>query len=286
VQRYTPSNLARTLKLIVGYLHLTVAVTWFGAIFYIHIVVRPQQLRTGIPRTESIIGWTSIGIMGVTGTGLAVFRYLETGPVFSGTFGTVFIIKLAQVGLMVLLALIATVVLTGRLRKGLGDEGSPVAAAGEITPETLPCLDGGDGQQAVVAVHGQLYDVTDSRLWQDGVHLRQHHEGRRARHGAAMMEPDYVQWHGFFEVADRFYNAFVPEAEALLPGVTEPLLEADHHQWRMAPRRRQRTRANPYTFARIPGQSKAGLVASVLSAPTSRPLLRMSEFLNKSHSPT
>ena len=44
--------------------------------------------------------------------------------------------------------------------------------------------------------------------------------------------PYYVQWHGFYEVADRFYNAFVPEAEALLPGVTAPFLAEAHHQWR------------------------------------------------------
>lgn len=62
-----------------------------------------------------------------------------------------------------------------------------------------------------------------------------HHEGRRARHGAAMMGPDYVQWHGFFEVADCFYNEFVPQAEELLPGVTEPFLQDEHHQWRPAP---------------------------------------------------
>ena len=60
-----------------------------------------------------------------------------------------------------------------------------------------------------------------------------HHEGRRARHGASMMGPDFVQWHGFYEVADRFYNEFVPEAEALLPGVTEPFLQDEYHQWRL-----------------------------------------------------
>jgi len=38
-----------------------------------------------------------------------------------------------------------------------------------------------------------------------------HHEGRRARHGASMMAPDYTQWHGFFEVAERFYIHFVPQ---------------------------------------------------------------------------
>lgn len=43
-----------------------------------------------------------------------------------------------------------------------------------------------------------------------------HHEGRRARHGAAMMGPDYTQWHGMFEVAHRFYMEFVPELREVI----------------------------------------------------------------------
>ncbi len=42
-----------------------------------------------------------------------------------------------------------------------------------------------------------------------------HHEGRRARHGAAMQGPDYVQWHGFFEVAEQFYTGVIPEAQEI-----------------------------------------------------------------------
>ena len=42
-----------------------------------------------------------------------------------------------------------------------------------------------------------------------------HHEGRRARHGASMMAPDYAHWHGTFEVAERFYMHFIPEAREL-----------------------------------------------------------------------
>lgn len=38
-----------------------------------------------------------------------------------------------------------------------------------------------------------------------------HHEGRRARHGAAMMGPDYTHWHGTYEVAKHFYSEFIPE---------------------------------------------------------------------------
>ncbi len=43
-----------------------------------------------------------------------------------------------------------------------------------------------------------------------------HHEGRRARHGAAMLAPDYVHWEGMFEVAHRFYFELVPEIEHLI----------------------------------------------------------------------
>lgn len=45
-----------------------------------------------------------------------------------------------------------------------------------------------------------------------------HHEGRRARHGASMMAPDYTHWHGMFEVADRFYLHFIPEARDITRG--------------------------------------------------------------------
>ena len=42
-----------------------------------------------------------------------------------------------------------------------------------------------------------------------------HHEGRRARFGAAMMAPDYTWWHGFYECKKR-YNSFMQEARELL----------------------------------------------------------------------
>ncbi len=195
VEPYAASGLVKTLRLIVGYIHLTVTVIWFGTIFYIHIVVRPQQLRTGIPRTEGRIGWISIGLIAVTGSVLTILRYLETGSVFSGTFGTVFIIKLALFGLMVLLALIATVILTRRLRKGTPREAVATSTPQGITPATLPSLDGQDGAKAIVAVNGKLYDVTDSRLWKNGTHVRQHQAGQDltaamagAPHGAEVLE--------------------------------------------------------------------------------------------------
>ena len=43
-----------------------------------------------------------------------------------------------------------------------------------------------------------------------------HHEGRRARHGASMMAPDYAHWHGTFEVAERWYQELIPEIREIL----------------------------------------------------------------------
>jgi len=42
-----------------------------------------------------------------------------------------------------------------------------------------------------------------------------HHEGRRMRHGASMMGPDFTHWHGTYEVAKHFYLKFLPMIEAL-----------------------------------------------------------------------
>ena len=63
-----------------------------------------------------------------------------------------------------------------------------------------------------------------------------HHEGRRARHGAAMMGPDYTWWHGFYDVAQNFYFEFLPEAEEygdpeVNAAIEKLLTENPMHNW-------------------------------------------------------
>ncbi len=63
-----------------------------------------------------------------------------------------------------------------------------------------------------------------------------HHEGRRARHGAAMMGPDYTWWHGFYDIAQHFYFRLLPEARELgdpeVDAFVDNLLDSDPmHQW-------------------------------------------------------
>ena len=73
-----------------------------------------------------------------------------------------------------------------------------------------------------------------------------HHEGRRARHGASMMAPDYAHWHGMYEVSERFYQQLIPQAREVIEhgeknGKTEEaaaarkvldeILARPEHQW-------------------------------------------------------
>ncbi|MEE8458363.1 MAG: multiheme c-type cytochrome, partial [Phycisphaerales bacterium] len=94
-----------------------------------------------------------------------------------------------------------------------------------------------------------------------------HREGRRARHGAAMMGPAYAYSSGMYEVARRFYSEFVPELRRLaaearvsddprqvpageaLQAALDEVLASDDHKWflgRMDPdeaaRRRRATK--------------------------------------------
>ncbi len=55
---------------------------------------------------------------------------------------------------------------------------------------------------------GNKIDFTWFEIW--------HHEGRRARHGASMMGPDYTHWHGTYDIAKHFYVKYIPELEELI----------------------------------------------------------------------
>ncbi len=63
-----------------------------------------------------------------------------------------------------------------------------------------------------------------------------HHEGRRARHGAAMMGPDYTWWHGMYDVLHNFYFEFIPAARSYknkeVDDYINKLFKEDKmHQW-------------------------------------------------------
>ncbi len=77
------------------------------------------------------------------------------------------------------------------------------------------------------AAFSNKYEWTWWEIW--------HHEGRRARQGAAMMGPDYTWWHGIYEVAQHFYFTYIPELRELnnpeLDKMIDEVLSDPYHQW-------------------------------------------------------
>ena len=64
----------------------------------------------------------------------------------------------------------------------------------DMTREELHRGDGKEGNKAYVAFEGRVYDVTGSKLWRNGVHLKTHHAGhdltlamKAAPHGPEVM---------------------------------------------------------------------------------------------------
>ncbi|GJQ25368.1 MAG: hypothetical protein HBSAPP02_04000 [Phycisphaerae bacterium] len=105
------------------------------------------------------------------------------------------------------------------------------------------------GKRVITAFHDQglltKQDFDEEIEWT--WYLLWHHEGRRARMGASMMGPDYTHWHGMFEVAERFYQEFVPQAEHLIAqaaadgkvkeaeavnAVLQEILSRPEHSWK------------------------------------------------------
>jgi predicted heme/steroid binding protein/uncharacterized membrane protein len=66
---------------------------------------------------------------------------------------------------------------------------------GQMTKDELHQYDGKEGNKAYVAFEGKIYDLTGSKLWKNGVHLKTHHAGhdltvamKAAPHGPQVME--------------------------------------------------------------------------------------------------
>ncbi|MBI9084626.1 MAG: CopD family protein [Desulfobacterales bacterium] len=184
----------KTLRFIVGYLHLTAAVIFFGAIFYIHIFIRPTRLTGGLPKAERMLGLTCMAVLTATGAYLTWARIDRWEQFIDNGFGLMLTVKLCLFALMVAIGLAAVTVVHRKMRRAAG----PVAATGDdgtLTPGALAAHDGIDGRPAHIAHDGRVYDVSASGRWTAGRHFGKHQAGNNltdalagAPHGAEVLE--------------------------------------------------------------------------------------------------
>ncbi|MES0334978.1 MAG: CopD family protein [Candidatus Magnetobacterium sp. LHC-1] len=165
----------RIIRLIVGYIHMLTAIIWFGAIFYVHILLKPAYASKGLPRGELRIGISSIVIMLVTGILLTIARVSSLEVMYTTRFGILLSIKIAMFLVMVISAIVVIFVIGPRLKKSL--KKTPGEQKDTYTPDELANFDGKDGKAAYVGYNGSVYDVSNSRMWKNGNHARKHQAG-------------------------------------------------------------------------------------------------------------
>jgi predicted heme/steroid binding protein/uncharacterized membrane protein len=170
--------LEKAVHVFVGYIHLLTAILWFGTVLYVHVLLKPAYAAKGLPRGELLLGWVSIVIMAVTGSILTIERMPSWTSFYTTRFGILLCVKIFLFLVMTATAAVVTLYIRPRMKeKRKGSSPGHPAEKQDFTLEELRAFDGRDGRPAYVGYNGVVYDVTDSRLWKRGSHLRKHSAG-------------------------------------------------------------------------------------------------------------
>jgi predicted heme/steroid binding protein len=186
----------RTVRGILGYIHLITAAIFVGTIFFVHMFLKPRSLRGGIPGGEKKLGLSCMSILAASGIYLTWYRLDRAAAFFDSRFGVLLFIKILLFVLLLALGILAVTLINKRMRReAQGQPGDGAAAAQARTgsggasgtaagapPDgfsigNLGRYDGKEGRPAYVMYRNKVYDVTESQKWKEGSHFTQHAAG-------------------------------------------------------------------------------------------------------------
>jgi len=165
---------SKLFRFLAGYLHILFAVLWFGTILYVHIVLKPAYAEKGLPKGEKFVGVLSFGVVGITGVILSYYRLDSWHAFVASRFGILLAIKIFLYLTMLLSAILVIKVIGPRLARRDSAEYVPGAP---YTAQTLASFNGKDGRPCYFAYQSKVYDVSSSKMWPDGDHMRRHSSG-------------------------------------------------------------------------------------------------------------
>ncbi|GAB4387751.1 MAG: hypothetical protein Kow0025_03090 [Thermodesulfovibrionales bacterium] len=182
----------KTVRYLVGFLHMAAGFLWFGTILYVHLLLRPAYASSGLPRGEVGVGLASMAVVGVTGVLLTISRINSVSVLYESEWGVTLSIKIALYAVMVASAGAVVAFVSPRLRKPARKAELP--EDGVFGPAALEAFDGKEGRPALIAYKGAVYDVTGLKLWRGGAHMK-HRSGTdltdalaKAPHGEEKLE--------------------------------------------------------------------------------------------------
>ncbi len=160
----------KSIRFIIGYIHILSAFMWFGTILYVHLILRPGYAARGLPRGEVILGIISMAVVGITGTLLTLSRIKSIEVLFTSQWGIVLSLKILLYTIMITSALFVVLFVGPKLRKRIK---KPVNLRVDVfDPVTLSAFDGKEGMPTYIAYKEKVYDVSDLKLWKGGTHIK------------------------------------------------------------------------------------------------------------------
>lgn len=160
----------KSVRLIIGAIHIITAFLWFGTILYVHIILKPRYVAMGLPRGEVMLGIFSMAMIGITGTLLTISRIKSIDVLYKSPWGNLLSIKIILYLIMVSSAMFVVFYVGPRLKRG--ERVSRIPKDGVFDPLTLSAFDGKEGRSAFIAYKDSVYDVSSSRLWKGGIHMK------------------------------------------------------------------------------------------------------------------
>lgn len=157
----------RLIRFVTLYFHLLFSIAWFGTILYVHIILKPGYASKGLPRGELMLGWCSIIVMAITGIILTTFKIQSFSELYSSRFGIILSLKILFFLIMFFTALFVTLYLGPKMRKKIKQKNET----------DLTYYNGKEGRPAYIQYNEKVYDVTESKLWKNGIHMNRHFAG-------------------------------------------------------------------------------------------------------------
>ncbi len=191
-QEASPSpfiSLSDTVRVILRVLHLSAVASWLGVIIVVHLIIGPQAVSRGIPPKYLRLALPAMGILLTSGILLTLGRLTAWGDIVDTRWGILLTVKVSLFLAMVLAASFEVLWLGPRLRR-LGE----MADDDPVDERILARADGQSGRPAYVRPEGIVYDLSTSRVWQNGLHQGLHRAGsdlteaiQKAPHGPDML---------------------------------------------------------------------------------------------------
>lgn len=158
------------MKLLILFLHIFTAIFWFGTILYVHIVLKPKYASKGLPPAEMKVGLISMIIMAISGIYLTLSKVDSWDIFYTSTFGILLTIKISLFLIMVLSAAYVILFIAPKLKnpdKKILDLDYRDMSLGELAD-----YNGKDGAPAYIGYKDKIYDVSQSKRWKNGGHMK------------------------------------------------------------------------------------------------------------------